>query len=87
MKTTETRISVRVNPRLKNRIETVTQRTGVDEATLVRACLEALCDHVERHGQISFPISINANGVMPVRYPKHSGAHGTMHARPAKVKK
>ena len=70
MKTTETRISVRVNPLLKNRIETVTQRTGVDEATLVRACLEALCDHVERHGKISFPLALDAPGNAPVPPPK-----------------
>lgn len=58
MKTKEPRISVRVTAALKQRIEAVTQRTGVDETTLVRACLDALCDHVERHGKVTFPLAL-----------------------------
>ena len=84
MRAKEPRISVRVNADLKQRIESITERTGVDEATLVRNCLEALCDHVERHGQISFPMSINANVVLPVRYPKAQPRHETLNEKPRK---
>lgn len=57
MSAKEPRISVRVNPELKARINEITARTGIDEATLVRNCIEALCAHVERTGQISFPLT------------------------------
>jgi len=69
MKTKEPRISVRVTAALKERIEKVTQRTGVDETTLVRACLEALCDHVERNGKVTFPLALDAPGNSPAPTP------------------
>jgi len=84
VKPKEPRISVRVNAELKARIESVVQRTGVDEAILVRNCIEALCDHVERHGQIGFPMSINANGVIPVRYSKPSSGGMALHDKSKK---
>jgi predicted DNA-binding protein len=54
----EPRISVRVAAELKSRIEAITAKTGLDEASLVRNCIEALCDHVEKTGQISFPLEV-----------------------------
>ena len=55
----DARIAVRVDPELKARIAQIVERTGIDEATLVRNCIEALCAHVERTGQISFPLTVN----------------------------
>lgn len=80
MSAKEPRISVRVNPKLKARIEDIINRTGIDEATLVRNCIEALCDHVERTGQISFPLSVNtAPAVLSqTRYPPPVPRHAAM---------
>lgn len=58
MKAKEPRISVRVDESLKGRIEAVSRRTGVDEADLVRNCIEALCAHVEESGSITFPMEV-----------------------------
>ena len=59
MKAKDARISVRVDPALKDRIDAVCQQTGVDEPTLVRNCVEALCDYVEETGSITFPLKIS----------------------------
>jgi hypothetical protein len=72
-----------VDQDLKLRIESAVARTGVDEATLVRNCIEALCDHVERHGQITFPLCLDANHVVPGRYPKTIVRHEAIHDKPA----
>lgn len=72
MKTKDARIAVRVDPALKTRIAQIVERTGIDEATLIRNCIEALCGHVERTGQISFPLSVNSAPVSTTgetRYP------------------
>lgn len=71
MKAKEARISVRVDPALKARIDSVCQQTGVDEPTLVRNCVEALCDYVEETGSVTFPLkvapkkSVASVGVLP----------------------
>lgn len=82
VKAKEPRISVRVDSSLKQRIESAVQRTGVDEATMVRNCIEALCDHIERHGHITFPLSLNDNHMVPVRYPKSAPSAQVMHDKP-----
>ncbi len=74
----DARIAVRVDPELKARIAQIVERTGIDEATLVRNCIEALCAHVERAGQISFPLTVNtAPGPIPnsTRYPPPVARH------------
>lgn len=60
MKSKEPRISVRVDGDLKQRIETVCAQTGLDEAQLVRNCIIALCDSVEKNGSITFPLEIKS---------------------------
>ena len=60
MKAKEPRISVRVDNDLKTRIETVCKQTGVDEADIVRNCIIALCDSVEKNGTITFPLQITS---------------------------
>lgn len=78
----EARIAVRVDPALKARIAAIVQRTGIDEAVLVRNCIEALCEHVERNGHISFPLLVNAaltgHGT---RYPPPTPRHYTMNEK------
>lgn len=66
MKQKEPRISVRVDAQLKSRIEAVVAGTGIDEATLVRNCLEALCDYVEQTGSITFPLQVTPREKKPV---------------------
>lgn len=61
MKPKEPRISVRVDASLKSRLEAVVKETGIDEATIVRNCIEALCEHVERVGTLTFPIEVGCD--------------------------
>jgi hypothetical protein len=65
MKNTEPRISVRVEPGLKKRLEKAAAHTGIDEATITRNCIEAFCSHVEKTGAITFPIAITTAGRKP----------------------
>jgi len=58
VKAKEPRISVRVDEPLKARIEAVCAKTGIDEADIVRNCIIALCDAVEKNGEITFPLKI-----------------------------
>lgn len=62
----EPRISVRVDPQLKLRIESAVARTRLPEAELVRSCIEALCDYVERHDPIKtiFAQIPNVDGII-----------------------
>lgn len=61
VKAKEPRVSVRVDAALKARIEAVSTQTGIDEATLVRNCLEAICDHVDKTGRLTFPIELGCD--------------------------
>lgn len=57
----ETRLSVRIDRKLKARLAAASHSTGVDEPSIVRQCLAAFCDHVEMHGRAVFPITIGGN--------------------------
>jgi predicted DNA-binding protein len=58
MKDKEARIHVRISEDLKARITNVVDETGIDEAALVRNCVEALCDYFEETGSISIPMQM-----------------------------
>ena len=60
VKPKEPRISVRVDSQLKTRIEAVCKVVGVDEADIVRNCIIALCESVEKDGTITFPLKITS---------------------------
>jgi predicted DNA-binding protein len=60
--TKEPRVSVRVSEQLKRRLESAVNQTGIDEAIIVRNCLEAVCDEVERSGSLVFPLSVTGRG-------------------------
>lgn len=66
----ESRLSVRVDKTLKDRLAQSAKDTGVDEATIVRQCLIAFCDHVEMHGRVTFPLSIGAPVAKPAEKPE-----------------
>lgn len=85
MKEKEPRISVRVDAALKARIEEVSEQTGIDEATLVRNCLEAICDHVDRTGRLTSPIELGCEKPSLASYPR--GRAAPSYLNDAKTKK
>lgn len=62
MKAKEPRINVRVSPELKQRLESVVSSTGVEEAVIVRNCLDAVCTEVEQSGVLTFPLIVASKG-------------------------
>lgn len=66
MKPTEARIAVRVSAALKARIAAVEEITGIDEPTLVRSAIDALCAEVQRSGSLRFPLSIRTADPAPL---------------------
>ena len=54
----ESRISVKVEPALKTRLEGVVESTGIGEASLVRACVVALCDYIEANKEVTIPFAV-----------------------------
>lgn len=56
--TKNTRITVRLPDSLRSDLEEVCKLTGLDEPTVVRACLEAFVDTVRRKGEIRLPLAI-----------------------------
>ncbi len=74
MKAKEPRVSVRVDAALKARIEAVSTQTGIDEATLVRNCLEAICDHVDKTGRLTFSIELGCEKPSLAVYPRARAA-------------
>lgn len=60
------RISIRVTPEMKARMDAAVAMTGLEEAILVRHCLDALLDHIELKKQITFPITISGPLIKPV---------------------
>ena len=71
----EKRLSVRVDDKLKSRLEEAERVTGVDEATIVRQCLSAFCDHVERNGRVVFPLTIGGTPSGPTITPERTSHH------------
>lgn len=65
MKTKEIRVSVRISPALKKRLNDAVERSGVEEPTIIRQCVEAFCAHVEMHGRITFPLTIGGQCASP----------------------
>lgn len=57
-KAIEPRVSVRVTKDVKERLKMLESKTGVDEPTLVRACVEAVLDYFEANGHIIFPVAV-----------------------------
>jgi antitoxin component of RelBE/YafQ-DinJ toxin-antitoxin module len=78
----DTRISVRVSPEMKSRVEAVIAKTGIEESVLVRTCIEALIKYVEETGQISFPLTINKGASQPEisSNPETAGRPAEIHA-------
>ena len=54
----EIRINVRASEELKDRLKRVCELTGLPETTLVMACLEGALRYVEKHGEITLPLSV-----------------------------
>lgn len=56
--TKNTRITVRLPDSLRSELEEVCKLTGLDEPTVVRACLEAFVERVKNEGEIRLPLAI-----------------------------
>jgi hypothetical protein len=54
----ERRINVRAKGDLKDRLRRACEVTGVSESSLIAACVEALVNYVESHGEITLPIVV-----------------------------
>jgi hypothetical protein len=54
----ERRINVRAKGDLKDRLRRACEITGASESSLVGACVEALVNYVESHGEITLPIMV-----------------------------
>jgi len=65
VKPKEARISVRVDPETKARLQQAVADTGIDEPTLVKNCVLALLRYIDENGMISFPLN-----VVPSEIPK-----------------
>jgi hypothetical protein len=54
----ERRINVRAKGDLKDRLRRACEITRASESSLVAACVEALVNYVESHGEITLPIAV-----------------------------
>lgn len=54
----ESRISVKVEESLKAELEGATARLGVNEASVVRACVAAFLDYVKHNDEITLPFTL-----------------------------
>lgn len=85
----EARIAVRVTEQLKSRLAAAGEKTGVDEADLIRWCIEALLDYVEENGEITLPLIVKPKSAenrpqLPSEpYPPHREEHMIMEDSPS----
>lgn len=49
---------MKVEPDLKARLEAAVENTGIGEASLVRACVVALCDYIEANREVTIPFAV-----------------------------
>lgn len=54
----DARIHFRLREDLRERLLHVCKITGLDEPTIIRACIEAFIDHVESTGEIRLPLAV-----------------------------
>jgi hypothetical protein len=54
----DTRIQFRVSEEKKRRFDHCAEVTGLDATALGEAAVEALCDYIELHGEITMPLVI-----------------------------
>lgn len=54
----ETRIALRVTDEKKDRLSRAAKIVGLNETTLVEACVDALIDYVEEHGELTMPLVV-----------------------------
>lgn len=71
MQEKEPRISVRVSPEIKAALDEVEKQTGIKQANLIRACIEALINYVKEHHEITCPLIVKPKSAEAIYYPKH----------------
>jgi hypothetical protein len=68
------RISARVSDELKTRMARLESRTGLSEAQQIEACVAALLDYFEAHGEITLPLRIVPRAEKGASFPTDSTA-------------
>lgn len=58
MKKPRPQLNVRLSPDLREPLERACEKTGLDAATVARACIQAFIEEVEATGEIRLPLSI-----------------------------
>lgn len=54
----DTRIAFRSSAELKARLKKASQTVRLAETQLAEACVEALVEYIEKHGEITLPLSV-----------------------------
>lgn len=60
----DTRIQFRVSEEKKRRFDHCAEITGLDATALGEAAVEALCDYIEEHGEITMPLVVLPKSVI-----------------------
>lgn len=68
----ETRIALRVTDEKKDRLARAAKIVGLNETTLVEACVDALIDYVEEHGELTMPLVVMPKKAASRRMPPFS---------------
>ena len=50
--------SVRIPPELRDRLFAVTDKVKIPHTNLVMACMEAICEYVEKNGSLTMPLDL-----------------------------
>lgn len=54
----DARIALKVEKSLKDELDQVTVELGINEASLVRSCVTALCDYWRTHREVTIPLTL-----------------------------
>lgn len=54
----DSRIHLRLDPTERDKLQKVCDFTGLDEPTALRACVNALIEYIETHGEIRLPLAV-----------------------------
>jgi hypothetical protein len=77
----EIRIHVRIAEELKKRVQSLSEITGLDEATLVRKSLESIAEYFEEHGELTVPFALLPKSAVAPRQSKKSGKTAALPAQ------
>lgn len=59
------RLALRIEGSLKKRLDVVSHLTGLKMSVIIMAVIDAICQYVETHGTITFPLEIKPKEPKP----------------------